>query len=92
MSKVHLFELFVGCFVGAITFTASVFAYGKLAAKKWAKTISGAWVKPVQALIFLAMLACGMYFFTTGNMNAFWAMTALALAFGWDVDCTSRWR
>ncbi|MFW1833297.1 NAD(P)(+) transhydrogenase (Re/Si-specific) subunit beta, partial [Acinetobacter baumannii] len=52
MSKVHLFELFVVCFVGAITFTASVFAYGKLAAKKWAKTISGAWVTPVQALIF----------------------------------------
>ena len=83
MSKVHLFELFVGCFVGAITFTASVFAYGKLAAKKWAKTISGAWVKPVQAIIFIAMLACGFYFFSTGNMNAFWAMTALALVFGW---------
>lgn len=83
MSKVHLFELFVGCFVGAITFTASVFAYGKLAAKKWAKTISGAWVKPVQAIIFIAMLACGFYFFTTGNMTAFWAMTILALVFGW---------
>ena len=83
MSKVHLFELFVGCFVGAITFTASVFAYGKLAAKKWAKTISGAWVKPVQAIIFIAMLAFGFYFFSTGNMNAFWAMTALALVFGW---------
>lgn len=83
MSKVHLFELFVGCFVGAITFTASVFAYGKLAAKKWAKTISGAWVKPIQALIFIAMLAAGIYFFLTGNMNAFWAMTVLALIFGW---------
>ncbi|TCM66767.1 NAD(P) transhydrogenase subunit beta [Acinetobacter calcoaceticus] len=83
MNKVHLFELFVGCFVGAITFTASVFAYGKLAAKKWAKTISGAWVKPLQALIFIAMLACGIYFFTTANMQAFWAMTALALVFGW---------
>ena len=83
MSSVHLFELFVGCFVGAITFTASVFAYGKLAAKKWAKTISGAWVKPVQAIIFFAMLACGILFFTTGNMPAFWAMTALALVFGW---------
>ncbi|GAA5016904.1 NAD(P)(+) transhydrogenase (Re/Si-specific) subunit beta [Acinetobacter puyangensis] len=83
MNKVHLFELFVGCFVGAITFTASVFAYGKLAAKKWAKTISGGWVKPVQAIIFLAMLVCGFYFFTTGNINAFWAMTVLALAFGW---------
>ena len=83
MSKVHLFELFVGCFVGAITFTASVFAYGKLAAKKWAKTISGGWVKPVQALIFIAMLATGAHFFLTGNMTSFWAMTGLALVFGW---------
>lgn len=83
MSKVHLFELFVGCFVGAITFTASVFAYSKLAAKKWAKTISGAWVKPVQALIFLAMLGFGIHFFLSGNMTSFWAMTGLALAFGW---------
>jgi H+-translocating NAD(P) transhydrogenase subunit beta len=83
MSKVHLFELFVGCFVGAITFTASVFAYGKLAAKKWAKTISGAWVKPVQAIIFLAMLGFGIQFFLTGDMTAFWAMTGLALVFGW---------
>ena len=41
MSKVHLFELFVGCFVGAITFTASVFAYGKLAAKKMGKNDFG---------------------------------------------------
>ncbi len=83
MSKVHLFELFVGCFVGAITFTASVFAYGKLAAKKWAKTINGSWVKPVQALIFIAMLVSGIMFFMTGDMTAFWAMTILALAFGW---------
>lgn len=83
MSRVHLFELFIGCFVGAITFTASVFAYGKLAAKKWAKTISGAWVKPVQAIIFIAMLAAGIHFFLTGNMTSFWAMTGLALVLGW---------
>ncbi|WP_139102678.1 NAD(P)(+) transhydrogenase (Re/Si-specific) subunit beta, partial [Acinetobacter baumannii] len=83
MSKVPLFELVVGCFVGAIPFTASVFASCKLAAKKWAKTISGAWVKPVQALILVAMFACRYYFFTTGNMTTFWAMTELALAFSW---------
>jgi NAD(P) transhydrogenase subunit beta len=83
MNQVHLFELFVGCFVGAITFTASVFAYGKLAAKKWAKTIKGGWVKPLQATIFIAMLVCGGIFFITNSMPAFWAMTGLALAFGW---------
>ncbi len=83
MSSVHMFELFVGCFVGAITFTASVFAYGKLAAKKWAKTIKGVWVKPAQALIFGAMLISGIFFFTTGDMTAFWSMTAFALIFGW---------
>ncbi|MBF7686657.1 NAD(P)(+) transhydrogenase (Re/Si-specific) subunit beta [Acinetobacter rathckeae] len=83
MSKVHFFELFVGCFVGAITFTASLFAYGKLAAKKWAKTIAGGWVKPLQAILFIVMLGCGAYFFTSGNMTAFWLMTVFALAFGW---------
>jgi NAD(P) transhydrogenase subunit beta len=66
MSKVHLFELFVGCFVGAITFTASVFAYGKLAAKKWAKTISGAWVKPVQA----TYLYCNVIVVSTSSQQA----------------------
>src|SRR5690606_17461174 len=59
------------------------FAYGKLAAKKWAKTISGAWVKPVQAIIFIAMSVLGFMFFSTGHMTAFWAMTALALVLGW---------
>ena len=79
---VHRFELFVGCFVGAITFTASVFAYGKLAAKKWAKSVKGAWVKPVQALLFAGMVGFGVVYFTTEDLNAFYAMTALALAFG----------
>lgn len=83
MSKVHFFELFVGCFVGAITFTASLFAYGKLAAKKWAKTISGSWVKPLQAILFIVMIGCGGYFFSSGNMTAFWLMAVFALAFGW---------
>jgi NAD(P) transhydrogenase subunit beta len=78
----HRFELFVGCFIGAITFTASVFAYGKLAAKKWAKSVSGVWVKPLQASLFFGMVAFGMVYFRTEDLNAFYAMTALALAFG----------
>ena len=77
------FELFVGCFIGAITFSASMFAFGKLAAKPWAKTLKGSWVKPVQALLFVAMIACGIAYFMTQSMPAFYAMTALAIVFGW---------
>lgn len=80
---VHRFELFVGCFVGAITFTASVFAYGKLAAKKWAKTVKGSWVKPTQAALFIAMLGFGANYFVSEDLTAFYLMTAFALALGY---------
>ncbi|HNA20464.1 MAG TPA: NAD(P)(+) transhydrogenase (Re/Si-specific) subunit beta, partial [Agitococcus sp.] len=80
---IHRFELFVGCFIGAITFSASVFAYGKLAAKKWAKTIKGGSVKLIQAGLAIAMLAFGVIYFTTENLQAFYAMTALALVLGY---------
>ena len=82
-SIVGRFELFVGCFIGAITFSASMFAFGKLAAKSWAKTLKGSWVKPVQALLFIAMIAFGIMYFTTQSMPAFYAMTILAIIFGW---------
>jgi NAD(P) transhydrogenase subunit beta len=80
---IHRFELFVGCFVGAITFTASVFAYGKLAAKKWAKTVKGSWVKPTQAALFIAMLGFGVNYFVSEDINSFYMMTAFALALGY---------
>lgn len=76
-------ELFIGCFIGAITFSASVFAFGKLAAKSWAKTVNGAWVKPVQALLFIAMIGFGAVYFITNSLPAFYVMTVLAIAFGW---------
>jgi NAD(P) transhydrogenase subunit beta len=76
-------ELFIGCFIGAITFSASVFAFGKLAAKSWAKTVNGGWVKPVQALLFIAMLGFGAVYFITDSLTAFYVMTVLAIAFGW---------
>ncbi|HEY0664022.1 MAG TPA: NAD(P)(+) transhydrogenase (Re/Si-specific) subunit beta, partial [Thiobacillaceae bacterium] len=77
------FDLFVGCFVGAITFTASVIAWGKLSAKLAAKPLKGVWVKPVQAILFLSMLGFGVHYFVTDNLNSFFAMTAIALVFGY---------
>ena len=80
---IHRFELFVGCFIGAITFSASVFAYGKLAAKKWAKSLTGSWVKVVQAGLAIAMIGTGAHYFMTENMTSFYAMTALAIVLGY---------
>ncbi len=76
-------ELFIGCFIGAITFSASVFAFGKLAAKSWAKTLVGSWVKPVQALLFIAMIAFGSVYFVTDSLPAFYTMAVIAVIFGW---------
>ena len=80
---VHRFELFVGCFIGAITFSASVFAYGKLAAKKWAKSLTGNWVKIVEAILAIAMIGFGIVYFTSENLTAFYVMTALAIVLGY---------
>ena len=80
---IHRFELFVGCFIGAITFSASVFAYGKLAAKKWAKSLKGGWIKPLQAILALGMIGFGAHYFVTENMTSFYIMTALAVILGY---------
>ncbi len=80
---IHRFELFVGCFVGAITFTASVIAWGKLSAKLAARPLKGGWVKPVQSILFVAMIGLGIEYFVTENIHAFLGMTAVALVFGY---------
>jgi NAD(P) transhydrogenase subunit beta len=80
---VHRVELFIGCFVGAVTFTASIIAWGKLSAKLGAKPLKGVWVKPVQAILFLAMLGFGVDYFVSENLCAFFAMTGIALVFGY---------
>ena len=82
-STLSRFELFVGCFIGAITFSASVFAYGKLAAKKWAKSLHGSWVKVVQAILAIVMLVSGVHYFVTENMMSFWMMTGTAIVLGY---------
>lgn len=76
-------ELFIGCFIGAITFSASVFAFGKLAAKSWAKTLAGRQINLIQAALFLAMLAFGIHYFISESLFSFIVMTLLAVAFGW---------
>lgn len=76
-------ELFVGCFIGGITFTASVVAWGKLSAKLAAKPLKGGWVKPMQIGLAVAMFGFGAHYFITETLTSFWIMTGISLVLGY---------
>jgi NAD(P) transhydrogenase subunit beta len=80
-------ELFIGTFVGAITFSGSVIAFGKLSGKYKFRLFQGAPVVfPGQHLLNLvlaiAMLGFGLWFFATQQWTPFWIMTLLAFVLG----------
>ncbi|NUX52669.1 NAD(P)(+) transhydrogenase (Re/Si-specific) subunit beta [Paraburkholderia youngii] len=80
-------ELFIGTFVGAITFSGSVIAFGKLSGKYTFRLFQGApVVYPGQHLINLilaiAMIGFGILFFITQSWLPFVIMTLIAFALG----------
>jgi NAD(P) transhydrogenase subunit beta len=83
-------ELFIGTFVGAITFSGSVIAFGKLAGLgKHFRLFSSAPVvfrgqHWVNLLLALVMVGFGAAFFMAGDKawSAFFAMTAIAFVLG----------
>ncbi|RBJ65978.1 NAD synthetase, partial [Pseudomonas sp. MWU12-2534b] len=81
-TPVQKVELFIGAFIGAITFTASVIAYGKLSGRFGAKAVRFAGQHPLNLLLALAMVGFGIAYFATDSQAAFLAMVALALALG----------
>src|SRR5690606_7932150 len=80
-------ELFIGTFVGAITFSGSVIAFGKLSGKYKFRLFQGAPVvfggqHLLNLLLALAMLACGLWFMATQSWTPFIIMTAIAFVLG----------
>ncbi|MBB5215981.1 NAD(P)(+) transhydrogenase (Re/Si-specific) subunit beta [Parapusillimonas granuli] len=80
-------ELFIGTFVGAITFSGSVIAFGKLSGKYKFRLFQGAPVvfsgqHMLNLLLALAMLACGFWFMATQAWLPFIIMTAIAFVLG----------
>ena len=80
-------ELFIGAFVGAITFSGSVIAFGKLSGKYKFRLFQGA---PVQfkgqhmlnLVLAIAMFGFGIAFVVTQDWTPFWAMLAIAFVLG----------
>ncbi|MGR6808171.1 NAD(P)(+) transhydrogenase (Re/Si-specific) subunit beta [Sphaerotilus natans] len=80
-------ELFLGAAIGAITFSGSVIAFGKLSGKYKFRLFQGA---PVQfagqhmlnLVLGLATVGLGLVFMATESWPAFFAMLALAFVMG----------
>ncbi len=80
-------ELFLGAAIGAVTFSGSVIAFGKLSGKYKFRLFQGAPVQfagqhKLNLVLGLAMLGLGLVFTFTGSWTAFFAMLALAFVMG----------
>ncbi len=80
-------ELFLGAAIGAITFSGSVIAFGKLSGKYKFRLFQGAPVSfpgqhKLNLVLGLATVALGITFMLTGNWTAFFAMLALSFVMG----------
>jgi NAD(P) transhydrogenase subunit beta len=81
-TSVQRIELFIGAFIGAITFTASVVAFGKLSGKFGSKPVIFKGQHLLNLLLALLMLGFGVLFYLQGNQAAFIAMCGVALILG----------
>ena len=80
-------ELFLGAAIGAVTFSGSVIAFGKLSGKYKFRLFQGAPVQfagqhKINLVLGLALLGLGLVFTFTQSMPAFYAMLALAFVMG----------
>jgi NAD(P) transhydrogenase subunit beta len=87
LPKGNRIELFIGTIIGAVTFSGSVIAFGKLSGRYKFRLFQGAPVRfPAQhwvnLLIGLAAVACGIWFFVSLSWTPFLIMMALAFVLG----------
>jgi proton-translocating NAD(P)+ transhydrogenase subunit beta len=77
-------ELFLGTFIGAMTWSGSVIAFLKLSGRMSGTPIVFSGQHMLNLLLAIAMVGCGLWFFfsETTNWTAFIAMTAIAFLLG----------
>ncbi|MFM4703861.1 Re/Si-specific NAD(P)(+) transhydrogenase subunit beta [Aeromonas bivalvium] len=86
MLNIHLVEVFLGVFIGAVTFTGSVVAFGKLRGLISSKPLMLPHRHKLNLLAVLVSLALLVYFVNVGGSTmALILMTLIAFAFGWHL-------
>ena len=82
---IHLVEVFIGIFIGAITFTGSIIAWGKLDGKVSSKPWSFKGLQTMNLVLLLACVILGVLYCKedgTGGMIYLGIMTAIASFIG----------
>jgi len=82
LDAVLMGELSAGAIIGAITFTGSVVAFGKLQGLISGKPVKFAMQHQLNAVIALLTVALGVHFAMTGSALSLFAMSILAMVLG----------
>ncbi|KHS75688.1 Re/Si-specific NAD(P)(+) transhydrogenase subunit beta [Pectobacterium brasiliense] len=89
MVNIHLTEVFLGIFIGAVTFTGSVVAFGKLRGKISSKPLMLPHRHKMNLAAMVVSFLLLLVFVNTGSVVlqvlALILMTAIALVFGWHL-------
>src|SRR5690554_5178418 len=86
MHTIHLVEVFIGVFIGAITFTGSLVAFGKLNGKISSKPLALPFKHGLNlAAIVVSALLLTWFMKVDGSLFPLILMTLIALAFGWHL-------
>lgn len=83
--SIHLVEIYVGIFIGAITFTGSIIAWGKLTENITSKPFVYKGKDAVNIILLLASIVLGVLFLQQTEINGMTyllTMTAIAAFFG----------
>jgi len=84
--SIHLVEVFLGIFIGAVTFTGSIVAFGKLRGILSSKSLMLPHRHKLNLIAGIASIALMVYFVQQeGHMTALLIMTGIALVFGWHL-------
>jgi len=78
-------EVFLGVFIGAITFTGSVVAYGKLAGKLDSKALTLPFRHQINLLALILSIALGVMYFNGAGIWTLVLVAIIAGAIGWHL-------